>query len=92
MAFGLLQAVLSVLIFLAYSLGRRQCYTVVTSEVMDGLSSLFCPSLFHLPRGQLIFVISSRSSWIVDCLLLLAGDVALNPGPFVIPVPFVGVQ
>ena len=63
----------------------RQCHAVATVMLMDGRPSLLYPSLFQLPRGKLMLAIPSRSLWIMDCLLLLAGDVALNPGPSCYP-------
>ena len=81
MAFVLLRAVLSVLILLVCWLYRRQSHVVVMIMEMDGRSSLLYPSLFQLPRGKFLLIVSSHSIWIVNCLLLLVGDVALNPGP-----------
>ena len=63
---------------------------MVTTVLIDRFPSLLYPSLFHLPRSQLISAVPSRSSWIKNCLLLLVGDVALNPGPFRYPCTVYG--
>lgn len=61
---------------------RQQCHVVVNAILIENHSRLACPSLLQLIHGKPVAGVSSRYFWIIDWLyiLLLVGDVALNPG------------
>ena len=54
--------------------GCRSCYSRLEASL----------SYFHLMRNKQ-FVVVRKHSWIVVCCLMLASDIAINPGPFRFP-------